>query len=73
METLTVLVVEKYIFAAMMAAALVYFLIAILELKYGGDYEGLKHAKHSAFIGLTSIFFVLVVWGVVHMLLVMAL
>lgn len=69
-QMMSVLFIEKYIFAVMTAGALVYFFTSILELKHGGDYEGLKHAKHSAFVALTALVFILVGWGVVHMVLV---
>jgi len=55
-----------YLFPALIAFAILYFFVGIVHIKYIKDYDKIKKGKNIAFTALAALFWILVVWALVH-------
>ncbi len=55
-----------YLFPTLLALAILYFAFGIVTIKYIKDYKKIKDGKEHIFNALTAIFWILVIWAVVH-------
>lgn len=59
--------VITYLFPALAAFAILYFFLGIAYVKYVKDYAKIAQGKARAFSALAALFWILVIWAVVHM------
>ena len=60
--------VVSYLFPALLAFTILYFFVGIAYMKYVPDYAKMDKGKKMAFNALATMFCILAVWAVVHML-----
>ena len=58
--------VITYLFPILIALALLYFASGIATIKYVKDYAKIAQGKDNLFTALAVIFWILVIWAVVH-------
>ena len=63
-----ILKVVSYLFPTLLAFTILYFFAGIAYMKYVPDYAKMDKGKKIAFNALATIFCILIVWAVVHML-----
>ncbi len=63
--------VIQYLFPTLLAFAILYFFLGIAYVKYIKDYAKIQEGKEKVFNALAAMFWILVVWAVVHSVLVL--